>query len=54
MIALVRSELTKTLTTRLWWGLLIGAVLLHGLQAVATRRASPAPTPGPGRRPRRG
>jgi len=30
---LVRSELTKILTTRLWWGLLIGVVLYVMLQA---------------------
>lgn len=36
MIGLLRSEITKTLTTRTWWGLLIGAVLLTALQAVAT------------------
>ena len=36
MIALLRSELTKTLTTRMWWALLVGAVLLTALQAVAT------------------
>jgi|tagenome__1003787_1003787.scaffolds.fasta_scaffold20961803_4 ABC-2 type transport system permease protein len=33
MTGLVRSELAKILTTRLWWGLLIGLVLFVGLQA---------------------
>ena len=33
---LVRSELTKILTTRLWWGLLIGVVLYAGIQAAAS------------------
>jgi len=33
---LLRSELTKVLTTRLWWGLLVGVVLYTGLQAAAT------------------
>jgi ABC-2 type transport system permease protein len=35
-LGLVRSELTKILTTRLWWGLLIGVVLFAGLQAAAS------------------
>jgi ABC-2 type transport system permease protein len=35
-MGLVRSELTKILTTRLWWGLLIGVVLFAGLQAAAS------------------
>lgn len=33
---LVRSELTKILSTRLWWGLLIGVVLYTGIQAGVT------------------
>lgn len=33
---LVRSELTKALTTRLWWGLLIGVVLYTAGQAGLT------------------
>ena len=33
---LVRSELTKIFSTRLWWGLLIGVVLYTGLQAAAS------------------
>ncbi len=32
---LVRSELHKIRSTRLWWGLLIGAVLYTGISAVA-------------------
>lgn len=35
-LALARSELTKILTTRLWWGLLIGAAVYTMLQAGAT------------------
>jgi ABC-2 type transport system permease protein len=34
-LALVRSELLKVRTTRLWWGLLIGVVLLTAIGAVA-------------------
>jgi ABC-2 type transport system permease protein len=34
--ALVRSELTKILSTRLWWGLLIGAAVYTALQAGIT------------------
>jgi ABC-2 type transport system permease protein len=33
---LVRAELVKLRTTRLWWGLLLGAVLLSGFAAIAT------------------
>ena len=36
MTALVRSELTKILSTRLWWGLLIGAVVYTMLQSGLT------------------
>jgi ABC-2 type transport system permease protein len=35
-LGLVRSELTKILTTRLWWGLLVGVVLYAGIQAAAS------------------
>jgi ABC-type transport system involved in multi-copper enzyme maturation permease subunit len=38
--ALVRSELTKILSTRLWWGLLIGAVLYTMLQSGVTAALS--------------
>ena len=53
MSDLVRAELTKTLTTRLWWGMLIGAVLLTTLQAVvgalvAGLEAGPGMPPSPG------
>ncbi len=34
--ALVRSELHKIRSTRLWWGLLLGAVVFTGLSALAT------------------
>ena len=33
---LVRSEFKKISSTRLWWGLLIGAVVFTALQAIAT------------------
>lgn len=36
MTGLVRSELTKMLSTRLWWGLLIGVVLYTAIQAGVT------------------
>ncbi len=36
MTALLRSELSKILSTRLWWGLLIGAAVFTMLQAAAT------------------
>ena len=36
MIALVRSELRKVTSTRLWWGLLIGAVVYTLIQAGAS------------------
>lgn len=36
MTQLVRAELLKLRTTRLWWGLLLGAVLLTGFAAIAT------------------
>ena len=36
MTRLLRSELTKILTTRLWWGLLIGVAIYTALQAGAT------------------
>lgn len=35
-LGLVRSELTKILSTRLWWGLLVGVVLYTGIQAGAS------------------
>jgi ABC-2 type transport system permease protein len=48
--ALLRSELTKTFTTRLWWALLIGVVAMTGLQAVVTA-AIAGSAPGPGAPP---
>ncbi len=36
MIRLVRAELLKLVTTRLWWGLALGAVVLTGFAAIAT------------------
>lgn len=36
MTGLVRSELTKIVSTRLWWGLLIGAAVYAALQAGVT------------------
>ena len=35
--ALVRSELRKITSTRLWWGLLLGAVIYTVIQAGAWR-----------------
>jgi len=34
--ALVRTELRKITSTRLWWGLLIGAVVFSGIQSLAS------------------
>ena len=48
MTGLVRSELTKILTTRLWWGLLIGVVIYTGLPA-GPRPVSRAWTRAPAR-----
>lgn len=48
--ALVRSEVHKIRSTRLWWGLLIGAVLFTGLSALATAATAGTP-PGPGQPP---
>lgn len=45
--ALVRSELRKIGSTRLWWGMLVGAVLFTGIQAVAVAATAGSP-PGPG------
>jgi ABC-2 type transport system permease protein len=47
MRALVRSELRKISSTRLWWGLLIGAVLFTAIQAVAVAATAGA-SPGAG------
>jgi ABC-2 type transport system permease protein len=33
--ALLRAELRKITSTRLWWGLLVGALLFSGIQSVA-------------------
>lgn len=53
MTGLVRSELAKVLTTRLWWGLLIGVALYTAVQAGVTAGfagvsagAGQAPSPG--------
>lgn len=49
---LLRSELTKILTTRLWWGLLVGALVLTAIQSGALASVagldSGAPTGLPG------
>jgi ABC-2 type transport system permease protein len=50
MTALVRSELRKILTTRLWWALLIGAVLYTVIQAGANA-ALAGRDPGAGQPP---
>ncbi|QNN51528.1 ABC transporter permease [Nocardioides mesophilus] len=46
-LALVRSELHKIFSTRLWWGLLLGAVVYTGLSAVAAA-ATAGMEPGAG------
>jgi ABC-type transport system involved in multi-copper enzyme maturation permease subunit len=48
--ALVRSELTKILSTRLWWGLLVGVVVYTLLQAAVTAAFSGVQA-GPGQNP---
>ena len=47
MTNLVRSELKKITSTRLWWGLLLGAVLFTAIQAGATAAFTGAEA-GPG------
>jgi ABC-type transport system involved in multi-copper enzyme maturation permease subunit len=42
-LGLVRSELRKISSTRLWWGMLIGAVLFTGIQAVAVAATAGSP-----------
>ncbi len=44
---LVRSELRKVTSTRLWWGMLIGLAFFTAVQAVAVAATS-GTTPGPG------
>ena len=53
MTGLVRSELRKITSTRLWWGLLIGAVVYTVIQAAANA-ALAGTTRAPGSRRRRG
>ena len=48
--ALVRSELHKIASTRLWWGMLLGAVLFTAVQAVANA-ATAGIDPGAGQPP---
>ena len=50
MTGLVRSELRKITSTRLWWGLLVGAVLFTVIQAAANA-ALAGTDPGPGQPP---
>jgi len=50
MTGLIRSELRKISSTRLWWGLLLGAVLFTAISAVAVAATAGAP-PGPGAPP---
>lgn len=50
MTGLVRSELRKVTTTRLWWGMLIGLVLFTTVQAVAVA-ATAGTSPGAGQPP---
>jgi ABC-2 type transport system permease protein len=47
MTALVRAELKKITSTRLWWGLLIGAVVFSGIQSLANALVAGMET-GPG------
>lgn len=47
MTALVRAELRKITSTRLWWGLLIGAVVFSGIQSLANALVAGMET-GPG------
>lgn len=47
MSALVRAELLKVRTTRMWWGLLLGACLLTALQGLVTAFTAGL-EPGPG------
>ena len=47
MTGLVRSELRKVTSTRLWWGMLIGLAFFTAVQAVAVA-ATAGTTPGPG------
>lgn len=47
MIALVRSELRKISSTRLWWGLLLGVLLYTAINAAASS-ALAGSEPGPG------
>jgi ABC-2 type transport system permease protein len=48
MTALVRAELKKILSTRLWWGLLIGAVVFSGIQSLANALVAGMEAGGPG------
>jgi ABC-type transport system involved in multi-copper enzyme maturation permease subunit len=45
-LARVRSELRKITSTRLWWGLLLGAVLFTAIQAVAVAATAGSPAGG--------
>lgn len=47
MTALVRAELRKIISTRLWWALLIGALAFSGIQSVANAVVAGI-GPGPG------
>lgn len=48
MTALVHAELRKIGSTRLWWGLLIGAVVFSGIQSLANALVAGMATGGPG------
>ena len=50
MTGLVRSELRKISSTRLWWGLLLGAVLFTAISSIAVAATAGSP-PGPGQPP---
>ena len=47
MTGLVRSELRKVTSTRLWWGMLIGLAFFTAVQAVAVAATS-GTAPGAG------
>lgn len=48
MTALVRAEFKKIASTRLWWGLLIGALVFSGVQSLANAIVAGMEAGGPG------
>ena len=45
-VGLVRSELRKITSTRLWWGMLVGLVVFTAIQAVAVAATAGSPAQG--------